>query len=128
MQISIRLTVVAVALLLAGCGGSSSTSSQPATTAPALATLDVVRSGGFAGTRQELHLKPGDPALQAAQEALGVPLPPSSVSTNPAAADTFKYAVTAILSDGTIATWSFDQTKVPGDLEKLNAWLGTQQL
>jgi hypothetical protein len=126
MPIPIRLTVVAVALLLAGCGGSTSTTSQPATTAPALATLDVVRSGGFVGIRQELHLKPGDPALEAAQEALGVPLPPSSASTNPAAADTFKYAVTAVLSDGTTATWSFDESKVPGDLEKLNAWLGTQ--
>jgi hypothetical protein len=55
-----------------------------------------------------------------------VPLPPSSASTNPAAADAFVYAVTAVMSDGTTGTWSFDESKVPGDLEKLNAWLGTQ--
>jgi hypothetical protein len=126
MPIPIRLTIVVLALLLAACGGSTSTTSQPATTASTLATLDVVRTGGFAGTRQELHLKPGDAALEGAQEALGVPLPASSASTNPAAADTFMYAVTAIMSDGTTATWSFDESKVPDDLQKLNAWLGTQ--
>ena len=127
MQIPIRLTVVvAVALLLAGCGGSTSTTSQPATTAPTLATLDAVRTGGFAASRRELHLRPGDPALTAAQDALGVPLPASSASSNPTAADAFQYSVTAVLTDGTTATWSFDESKIPGDLQKLNTWLGTQ--
>ncbi len=127
MQIPIRLTVaVAVALLLAGCGGSTSTTSQPETSAPALATLDVVRTGGFAAIRRELHLKPGDPALQAAQDALGVPLPASSVSTNPNAADAYSYSVTAVLSDGTTASWSFEESKIPGNLQELNTWLGTQ--
>ena len=77
-------------------------------------------------SRRELHLRPGDPALEAAQEALGEPLPPSSASDNPAAADTYQYSVTAIMSDGTTATWSFDESKVPGNLQKLNAWLGAQ--
>ena len=127
MQIPIRLTVAVTAvLLLAGCGGSNATTSQPATTAPTLATLDVVRTGGFAASRRELHLRPGDPALAAAQEVLGVPLPPSSASTNPTAADAFTYSVTAVMSDGTTATWSFEETKIPGNLQKLDAWLGTQ--
>ena len=127
MPIPIRLTVLAVgALLLAGCGGSSSTTSQPPATAPVLATLDAVRTGGFAASPRELHLKPGDPALVAAHVALGVPLPPSSVSRTPTAADAYEYAVTAVMTDGTTATWSYDESKVPGNLQKLDAWLGTQ--
>ena len=55
-----------------------------------------------------------------------MPLPPSSVSTNPAAADVFVYSITAVLSDGTTATYTFDESKVPGDLQKLSTWLGTQ--
>ena len=96
MSRPIRLSLVVVALLLAACGGSSSTTSQPPTTAPTLATLDVIRTGGFAASRREIHLAPGDPGLVTAQEALGVPLPPSSVSRNPAAADMFVYTVTAV--------------------------------
>jgi hypothetical protein len=121
-----RLTLVVVALLVSACGGAASTTSQPATTAPTLAALDAVRTGGFAASRREIHLTRGDPALADAQEALGVPLPPSSSSRNPAAADAFVFSVTAVLSDGTSASYSFDQSKVPDDLSKLDAWLGTQ--
>ena len=105
---------------------ATSTTSQPEATAPTLATLDVVRTGGFAASRRELHLKPGDAALAGAQEALGVPLPPSSVSMNAGAADVFIYSITAVLSDGTTATYTFDESKVPDDLQKLSTWLGTQ--
>jgi hypothetical protein len=125
MPFPLRLTVV-LALLLAGCGGSSSTTSQPPPTAPALATLDVIRTGGFATGRREIHLLPGNPGLAAAQDALGLPLPPSSVPTEPAAPDAYVYAVTAVLSDGTTASWSFAESNVPDDMQKLNTWLGTQ--
>ncbi len=126
MPIPIRLSLVVSALLLVACGGGPSTPSQPPATAPTLATLDVVRTGGFAASRRELHLAPGDPALAAAREALGVPLPASSASTEPVAADAFVYAVTAVLSDGTTATYAFDESNVPDDLQELNTWLATQ--
>lgn len=126
MQIGIRLSLVVGALLLVGCGGASSTTSQPPTTAAALATLDVVRTGGVAAFRRELHLAPGDAALAVAQEALGVPLPPSSVSSNPTAAGAFVYRITAVLTDGTTASYSFDESEIPGNLQKLDTWLGTQ--
>ena len=127
MQISIRLTVARHRRAAArGCGGSAATTSQPATTAPTLATLDVVRTGGFAANRRELHLRPGDPAprgraggaRRAAARQLG--------STNPAAADAFTYSVTAVMSDGTTATCRSTRAKVPGDLQKLDTWLGTR--
>jgi hypothetical protein len=126
MRICLRLTVVLVALLVAACGGAGSTTSQPASTTPALASLDAVRTGGFAASRRELRLAPGDPGLAGAEEALGIPLPPSSATRNPAANDAFMYSVTAVLSDGTTSSWSFDQSKVPDNLQKLYAWLGTQ--
>jgi hypothetical protein len=126
MQIGIRLTLVVVALLLVGCGGGSSTTSQPPATAPTLATLDVVRTGGFAASRREIHLTPGDPALAVAQKALGVPLPASLATRNPAAADVFVYSVRAVLSDGTAASYAYDQSKIPDSLQKLDTWLGTQ--
>jgi hypothetical protein len=126
MQILLRLSLVVVAFALVACGGTGSTTSEPAATTPTLATLDAVRTGGFAASRREVHLKPGDPALTDAQKALGVPLPPSSVSLNPGAADVFVYSITAVLSDGTTASYSFDESKVPGDLQKLSTWLGTQ--
>jgi len=118
------ILVATLALLLPACGGSGRTASQPASTPAALATLDVVRTGGIAANRQELHLAPGDPRLGAAEEALGVPLPPS-VATASTAADAFVYMVTAVQTDGTTATYAFDEGDVPGDLDKLNAWLGT---
>ncbi len=126
MQILLRLSLVVVALLLVACGGGTSTTSQPPATAPTLATLDAIRTGGFAASRREIHLKPGDPALAAAQDALGVPLPASSVSLSSGAADVFVYSVTAVLSDGTTASYSFDEAKIPGNLQKLSTWLGTQ--
>jgi hypothetical protein len=126
MPILLRLSLVVIALVLAACGGGGSTTSQPPATAPALATLDAIRTGGVAASRREVHLKPGDAELVAAQDALGVPLPPSTVSLNPGAADVFVYSVTAVLSDGTTASYSFDDSKVPGDLQKLSTWLGTQ--
>ena len=126
MPILLRLSLLAIALALAACGGGDSTTSQPPATVPALATLDAVRTGGVASSRRELHLKPGDPGLAAAQDALGVPLPPSTVSLNPGAADVFVYSITAVLSDGTTASYSFDDSKVPGDLQNLSTWLGTQ--
>ena len=55
-----------------------------------------------------------------------MPPPASSVSLSPGAADVFVYSVTAVLSDGTVATYSFDEAKIPGDLQKLSTWLGTQ--
>jgi hypothetical protein len=119
-----RLLLVLLALTAAACGGGGGTTSQPATTPPALATLDVVRTGGIAADRTELHLRPGDPRLTAAQAALGLPLPASSASTS-GAADAFGYTVTAILSDGSGATYAFDQGQVPDDLKKLDTWLGT---
>jgi hypothetical protein len=126
MRIRSRLTLVVVALLVAACGGTSSTTSQPETTAPALASLDAVRTGGFAASRRELRLAPGDPALVDAQKALGIPLPPSSATRDPTAADVVVYSVTAVLTDGTTSSWSFDESKIPGNLQKLNTWLGTQ--
>jgi hypothetical protein len=126
MPIPLRLTIVLFVLLLAGCGGSSSTTSQPSPTEPVLATLDVVRTGGFAAGRRELHLTPGDPTLAVVQDALGVPLPPSSVAAGPPAPDAYVYAVTAVLSDGTTASWSFDESQIPDDMQKLHTWLGTR--
>jgi hypothetical protein len=126
MQILLRLSPVIAVLALVACGGGGSTTSQPPATAPTLATLDAIRTGGIAASRREVHLKPGDPGLAAAQDALGVPLPASSVSTNPGAADVFVYSITAVLTDGTTATYTFDESKVPGDLQKLSTWLGTQ--
>lgn len=126
MQILLRLSPVVVALLLVACGGGTSTTSPPPATEPTLATLDAIRTGGFAASRREFHLKPGDPGLAAAQDALGVPLPPSSVSLGTGAADVFVFSITAVLSDGTTATYRFDESKVPGDLQQLSTWLGTQ--
>jgi hypothetical protein len=124
MQRASLILAVTLALVLAACGGSGKTTSQAPATPAALATLDVVRTGGIAANRQELHLAPGDPRLQAAQDALGVPLPPS-VATSSTAADAFVYRVTAVLTDGTSATYAFDEGDVPGDLGKLHTWLGT---
>jgi len=42
--------LLVLALTLAACGGSGRTTSQPPTTPPDLATLDVVRTGGIAGS------------------------------------------------------------------------------
>jgi hypothetical protein len=124
MQRAFLILAVTLALLLVACGGSGRTTPQTPSTPPALATLDVVRTGGIAGSRQELHLAPGDPRLEAAQDALGVPLP-ASVASNSTAADAFVYRVTAVLTDGTSATYAFDEGDVPGDLDKLSTWLGT---
>ncbi len=118
------ILVVALALVLAACGGGGRTTSQAPSTPAALATLDVVRTGGVAANRTELHLAPGDPRLPAAQKVLGVPLPPS-VATSSTAADAFVYLVTAVLTDGTSATYGFDEGDVPSDLDKLDTWLGT---
>ena len=113
-----------LALTLAACGGSGRTTSQPRTTPPDLATLDVVRTGGVGATRSELHLRPGDRRLAAAQDALGIPLPPSSASTS-GTPDAFIYVVSAVLTDGSGATYEFDQGGVPDELDKFDAWLGT---
>ena len=124
MQRAPLILIAVFALVLAACGGGGRTTSQTPSTPAALATLDVVRTGGVAANRTELHLAPGDPRLQAAQEALGVPLP-ASVATRSTAADAFGYLVTAVLTDGTAATYAFDEGDVPGDLDKLDTWLGT---
>jgi hypothetical protein len=124
MQRASLILAVTLALLLAACGGSGRTTSQAPSTPAALATLDVVRTGGIAASRQELHLAPDDPRLQAAEDALGVPLPPS-VATSSTAADAFVYRVTAVLTDGTSATYAFDEGDVPRDLDGLRTWLGT---
>ena len=124
MQRASLILLVTLALVLAACGGSGRTTSQAPLTPATLATLDVVRTGGIAANRAELHLTPGDPRLPAAQQALGVPLPPS-LATSSGAADAFTYLVTAVLTDGTSATYTFDQGDVPGDLDQLNTWLRT---
>ena len=124
MQRAPLILVATLAFLLVACGGSGRTTSQAPATPAALATLDVVRTGGLAATRTELHLAPGDPRLEAAQDALGVPLPPS-VATSSTAADAFAYRITAVLTDGTSATYAFEQPDVPGDLDKLTTWLET---
>jgi cellulase/cellobiase CelA1 len=116
--------VIVLALALAACGGSGRAAQQAPSTPAELATLDVVRTGGISANRVELHLRPGDPRLALAQEALGVPLPASS-ATSTAAADAFVYVITAMLSDGTAATYTYDQGDVPGDLQKLDTWLGS---
>jgi len=116
--------LLVLALTLAACGGSGRTTSQPPTTPPDLATLDVVRTGGIAGSRSELHLRPGDPRLAAAQDALGIPLPPSSASSS-GTPDAFSYVVSAVLTDGSGATYEFDQGGVPDELGTFDAWLGT---
>ncbi len=126
MPILLRLSLVVVALVLVACGSGSSTTSEQPATAPTLAMLDAVRTGGFVASRREVHLAPGDPALADAQEALGVPLPASTESLNPGAADVFVYSVRAVLTDGTTASYSYDESQVPDDLKNLSAWLGTQ--
>jgi hypothetical protein len=118
------LLFIVLALALGACGGSGRTTSQAASTPPQLATLDVIRTGGIGANRIELHLRPGDPRLAPAQQALGIPLPASS-ATSTATADAFVYVITAVLSDGTAATYTYDQGDVPGDLQKLDTWLGT---
>ena len=55
-----------------------------------------------------------------------MPLPPSSATKNGGAADVFIYSITAVMSDGTTATYSFDESKIPDNLQKLSTWLGTQ--
>jgi cellulase/cellobiase CelA1 len=122
-RLSAALAIVLV-VALSACGGSGRTASPTPSTPAALATLDVVRTGGIAANTVELHLRPGDARLRAAQDALGVPLP-ASTATRSATADAFVYVVTATLSDGTTAMYSYDQGDVPGDLQKLDTWLGT---
>lgn len=125
MRTAVRLLLVLLVPALAACGGGGGTTSQPPAAPVALATLDVVRTGGFASSRAELHLTPGDPELPAAEEALGLPLPAGSTLTA-ATPDAYVYDVTAVLNDGTSGSWTFDDASVPGDLEKLHAWLATQ--
>jgi len=115
--------LLVVALALAACGGIGRPTSATPTTPASLATLDVVRTGGIGANRVELHLRPGDPRLALAQDALGLPLPASSANSS-AAADAYVYVITAVASDGTTATYTYDQGDVPDDLQKLDAWLG----
>jgi cellulase/cellobiase CelA1 len=118
------LLLIVLALALAACGGSGRAATPASSTPAELASLDVVRTGGIGANRVELHLTPGDPRLAVVQQALGVPLPASS-ATSSATADAFVYVITAMLSDGTAATYTYDQGDVPGDLQKLNTWLGS---
>jgi uncharacterized lipoprotein YbaY len=110
---------------LVACGDSGAGPAAPATTPPALATLDVgVTVEGDAAPRERLTLRPGDARLQEAQDAIGLPLPPS-IDVARAEVGAAVYDVTAVLSDGTAAAWRFDDADVPDELDGLVAWLET---
>jgi hypothetical protein len=120
------LLALLVAMLLVACGDArrgGSGQRADTTTPPVLAALTVERSGGVGGRSASLAIGPGDARLARVAEDVPIPLPASAVADDAACADCYVYEVTAVLSDGTAATWRYPQTRPPRPLGALADWI-----
>jgi hypothetical protein len=116
--------VALVIVLAAACagGGGAGGGEAGTTTAPAIASVNVTRSGGLAGKTVNLVIPPGDRRLGAIAHALPLPLPPSADVRRPGCADCLETEITVVLTDGAAATWRYDEDP-PDAIAGLAQWV-----
>lgn len=121
---------IALAVAAVGCGGTASRGDggPPSTTPVAIASITATQSGGIAGGTRSLEVGPSDPRLGQAAGLVSIPLPASADTREPGCADCFDNEITVVLTDGSSATWRFQNDQAPDGVRELARWVAAQPM
>jgi hypothetical protein len=124
LRLLAAITLVAIVPACAGTG-SAGRADAGTTTPAAVASISATRTGGIGGTTRSLEVGPSDPRLAGAAASISLPLPGSADLRQAGCADCYDTEITVILTDGSSATWRFDQ-QPPDGVAGLARWVEEQ--